>query len=176
MLVSKIKCSELPLSRSASVVWSGCQYLVVVCVDFCLLAGPAATADICSNMTSIRMVQTTREKISEWSDALLATAAAGTAQGVDMHTSHNTTVTGPEPPAAAGLPLAPWAWAYSSSCGCRDRHSSHSAVRVGRSGGPTLFSAPGQLLRSQRPLLQDCLQEISSAAASVHRRAIQYLT
>jgi hypothetical protein len=83
--------------------------------------------------------------------------------------------------AAAALPLAPWAWPFSSSCGCRgggsaSRSSSSSiggassSAAAAAAGGAGVSDATAQLLHSQRPPLQACLQELSNNAASVYRR------
>lgn len=156
-------------------------------------------SDLASNSASLRLIMTTRTKLSEWSDALLAAAAAATASPAGAAVVF-TIPRAKDPYAqaageagaateAAALPLAPWTWPFSSNCGCRGIINSSSKAGKGStstgapSGAPSasssaavmVSSGTAQLLRAQRPALQTCLQELSNSAASVHRRVMIWI-
>lgn len=150
------------------------------------MAGEAALRDLCSNPGILQSLITTRSKLNEWSEALQAAAAAAVARpaaaatavpGVLLVAGAEQLQPGVTAAAAAALPLAPWAWPFSSSCGCRASSANRSsssgdsaAAAAAAAGGAALSEATAQLLHSQRPPLQACLQELCNNAASVYRR------
>ncbi|KAF6251466.1 hypothetical protein COO60DRAFT_616305 [Scenedesmus sp. NREL 46B-D3] len=160
------------------------------------LIGEAALSDLCSNPAIFQSLLALRAKLSEWSEALQAAAAAAAhapapaaaavpavlvAAGAEQ-SQPGAGVAAAAAAAAAALPLAPWAWPFSSNCGYRgsSASSSKSSGSGGTSGSAAAAAAgaseaTAQLLHSQRPPLQTCLQELSNNAASVYRRVTIYI-
>ncbi|KAF8062804.1 hypothetical protein HT031_004134 [Scenedesmus sp. PABB004] len=124
--------------------------------------GAAAMADLSSSTNSLRLIMTTRAKLSEWSEALTApTACAPGGAGRRAALAPPPGSGEAAPGAAAGLPLAPWAWPLSAGCGCR----------AGKGGG----GGSAALLRGAAPPLAACLGEAAAGAASVHRRVMLWI-
>lgn len=148
---------------------------------------------------------TTRAKLADWQDAILAVtptaaaAAVGSApadlcaplawpvagsgsNAITASSSRYSCSSYLNSEGAAELALAPWAWPLSARFSVKGSGGSSSSSK-GTAGAASTAAAAARadasvgahLLRAQRPLVLASLQEMSSTAASVHRRVMIFV-